>query len=419
MKKVISLILVLCTVLAPVSCTRSENVGNTTESSYTEPDSPSGSDATFFDKGDGSAASPYEISSAQQLAYLSDDVRGGNTYEGKYIKLVQDIDLEDYEWTPIGLGDNIFKGHFDGSLHTVSNLKITKLHVYEAKYAQSTKLDALAGLFGRCEDATIKNLTVEKATFSLQTPNELNRVFVGIVAGAVNTDTQSEISNIKVFDSSADISGSFYDVVFGGVSAYVNSSNATSLTTSKLQAEVSLSVENSNAHNFHLGGVVGEYINGAPDINCSNICSDFSVNMGDKNVEFDYCIGSVGYAFSVRGTCFDISNVFSVVRVFGNDLFMEPSIRTYPIYVHAIIGGQGIGHEAAIKETYGFKNLFGYSELNCKKDNSTITEKTLFERNKDDIYTEENCMGTAILPSHHGFAESVWNLTDLANPKLN
>ncbi len=65
-----------------------------------------------------------EISSATELAALAVAVKGGNHFEGKTIKLTQDIDLsESGNWNPIGYNlNNYFSGVFDGDFHTIYNL---------------------------------------------------------------------------------------------------------------------------------------------------------------------------------------------------------------------------------------------------------------------------------------------------------
>lgn len=44
----------------------------------------------------------YEISSADQLAGLSQLVNEGKSFKGKTVSLTDDIDLNNKEWTPIG-----------------------------------------------------------------------------------------------------------------------------------------------------------------------------------------------------------------------------------------------------------------------------------------------------------------------------
>ena len=82
--------------------------------------------------GDGDEEAPYQISTLSQLMGLSEDVANGNSYEGMYIELTQDIDLgglsiNNGSWNPIGwyqdeeeMKEEVvhgFKGNFDGREH--------------------------------------------------------------------------------------------------------------------------------------------------------------------------------------------------------------------------------------------------------------------------------------------------------------
>lgn len=121
-----------------------------------------------FGGGDGTAASPYLITSAQQLADLAYLVNNVVDFsEGQHYKLTKDITLNDIEFTtsgkpekdvesyqtftPIGhymtTNCKSFKGIFDGGGHTISGL-IPKMNDY-------------MGLFGACWNAIIKNLTIK------------------------------------------------------------------------------------------------------------------------------------------------------------------------------------------------------------------------------------------------------------------
>ena len=103
-----------------------------------------GSVATSFAGGTGTEADPFLISTAAQLAYFSQRVNSGTTYEGDYIKLTQDILLnemnaggtfvseEPTEFTCIGNNGSTtgnsggFMGTFDGNGNRVIGLYINQ-----------------------------------------------------------------------------------------------------------------------------------------------------------------------------------------------------------------------------------------------------------------------------------------------------
>ena len=84
-----------------------------------------GSIADSFSWGNGTQDTPYLISDGKELAYLAEQVRNGNAYEGQYFQITNDIDLGGRAWTPIGTNQNSFRGIVDGAGHTIANAKIT------------------------------------------------------------------------------------------------------------------------------------------------------------------------------------------------------------------------------------------------------------------------------------------------------
>ncbi len=108
-------------------------------------------------EGDGSSGAPYQIGTAEELAWFAAQVNGGNA--GIHARLTDDIVLNNTSgwqnwgtsapantWTPIGNSSNRFAGTFDGAGHTVSG-------VY-------TVGSGAAGFFGYVGVGTVKNVTV-------------------------------------------------------------------------------------------------------------------------------------------------------------------------------------------------------------------------------------------------------------------
>ena len=181
--------------------------------------------------GDGSKENPYIISNYAELCYFRDDVNAGNTYAGKYVVLTADIDLPN-TWTPIGAGDKIFMGNFDGNEHVISNLVIVGK-------------DSNVGLFGNTHNGEIKNLVVENAKVS----GDLN---VAVVAGYPYT---TKYTNITV-QGHVEVDGFAYVGGVGGKNAYANWSNITVNVdeTSYVKANSS---ENGKNYRTYVGGVIG------------------------------------------------------------------------------------------------------------------------------------------------------------------
>ena len=155
-------VLALCLVLTLVA-TFAPAMGLAATSS--EPEIWEGDVATEYDGGTGAKADPYQIATAEQLAFFAESVNGGEAYIGKNFVLTNDILLNDttnwklwnettglsQTWTPIGTETNPFKGNFDGEGFSVSGIYIS----------DSTLQNQ--GLFGYINGSTIQNLTVKES----------------------------------------------------------------------------------------------------------------------------------------------------------------------------------------------------------------------------------------------------------------
>lgn len=119
-----------------------------------------------FSGGNGTAADPFQISTADDLNVLSyvsdDDIMRSSAYVQ-----TADIDLTGVAFTPISTLDIPFTGTYDGGGHVISNLNV------------STE-GANAGLFGYLRDATVKNIDIQSATVNA------GANYAGAVAGVLN-----------------------------------------------------------------------------------------------------------------------------------------------------------------------------------------------------------------------------------------
>lgn len=130
--------------------------------------------------GAGTSASPYLITNADELAWLSQTSQSDNL-TGKYFQLENDIDLGGKEWLPIGSPTTQFKGKFDGKNHTVSNFICTE--------------SASAGLFGRLINATVKNVVIDNAVIvTIASESSFGGALAGYSQGSI-------VTNITVNDN--------------------------------------------------------------------------------------------------------------------------------------------------------------------------------------------------------------------------
>lgn len=115
-------------------------------------------------KGSGTASDPYQISSDYHLRLLAELINNPEDnpeYRNCYYIQTADIDLQNKQFTPIGIfygedgktltGDAVFSGNYNGNYHSIYNLNID----YEKKYT---------GLFGRISNleqrCSISNLNI-------------------------------------------------------------------------------------------------------------------------------------------------------------------------------------------------------------------------------------------------------------------
>ena len=67
----------------------------------------------------------FTLTTAEQLAGLAEIVNSGkDSFAGKTVKLDADMDLNNVNWTPIGVDSNKFVGTFIGTGYTISNLRV-------------------------------------------------------------------------------------------------------------------------------------------------------------------------------------------------------------------------------------------------------------------------------------------------------
>ncbi len=107
--------------------------------------------------GDGSEKNPYQIASAQNLAYLAGISNVNNeNFAGKYFVLTGNIDLSAHEWSPIAQ-ENAFAGYLNGR-----NNEITNLNVF-AKYSNVglfAKIGKFENVSARIENLALKNVNI-------------------------------------------------------------------------------------------------------------------------------------------------------------------------------------------------------------------------------------------------------------------
>ena len=216
--------------------------------------------------GEGTAESPYLIQNADDLKTLAQKVNSGTDYANTYFKQTADIDLENKEWTPIGIqvleeGSGLFrsknfKGTFDGDKHQITNLKRTR---------STTGSNDYVGLFGLLDGATIQNCNVT---------GEVNGYnYVGGIVGETGTNTK--IKNCS-FRGNVTATGEYVGGTTGAMASGCEVSGCF----------VTGTVKGVN----RIGGIAG---NGVGEIKNCYVLADVSA-------AGNYAGGIAGYAFALK-----------------------------------------------------------------------------------------------------------------------
>ena len=182
-------------------------------------------------KGEGTKESPYQITSAEELAWFRDTVNSGTT--DIHARLLQDIDLNNVSWEPIGTQEKPYNGTFDGNAYTISNFWL-------GDYSDSDPISE-KGLFGWIGlGGTIQDVVVKVDYMgSTYKPDNVNVIKCGLIA-AYNAGTIQRCSAIVYY--TFHVKGEF------GAIAYRNSGTIEDCLSAvgKLQSDI-LIPENASA----------------------------------------------------------------------------------------------------------------------------------------------------------------------------
>ena len=246
-KKILSLLLALCLVMALVPMTAfAEDAQNINVWD--------GSTAAAFAGGTGTAENPYQIANGAELAYLASSVNSGETYEDKYFVLTANINLNGLPWTPIansfsdalfgGTDYRIFAGNFDGKGYTISNVSIG---------SETTPFESdVFGLFG-ATGGKISNLNLD--TVSIHGVAKIASGYVVGIAGGLVGSSAGSIENCHVTGLAMDMSAPSN----GYAAAYWVGGLVGALDGAQLINECSVSGSiTEKAGKGSIGGLIGE-----------------------------------------------------------------------------------------------------------------------------------------------------------------
>ena len=304
-KKLLSLLLALCLVMALVPMT-----------AFAE--------GTSVDNWDGTAdtswytsapdASEYHITTAEQLAGMAKLVNEDTTnFINTTVYLDNDLDLSGHEWVSIGDGANTnhgsFQGIFNGQNHVIYNL-----YSHEGLGNGNNNDNNLYrnGLFGSIYKATVKNLGIENAEIVIPM-DDTSTYGKGIL---VDWMTNSNIENC--YTTGSITGGSYIEKYIGGIAGFLNGNNNFS------QCYSTATITGNYAGTYYeetggglqpmdcwdsLGGIVGASYTGNVTISDCWFGGEIVVNSIQAPVG-----GIIGYGESVQ-----IKNCLVATKEIGND----------------------------------------------------------------------------------------------------
>lgn len=206
----------------------------------------------------------YYISTAAQMKAFAALVNAGNGLSGKTVKLVEDIDLNNEEWTPVGQTGTsygataYFQGTFDGQNHTIKNLNISQtnsgdnyaaglfgfLDCGQTGSIKNIKVDGVSvtghhwtGVIAGYVSGTVENCHVTNATVvCTHANNDACGDKAGVIAGYINGD-QGTIKNCTASNSTVKASRDAGQIVGAAKETQVSGCTATNVSVSKVNDE--------------------------------------------------------------------------------------------------------------------------------------------------------------------------------------
>lgn len=285
-----------------------------------------GSIAEAFEGGTGTADDPYLIKTGAQLALLGknvNDLANPNTYEGMYFKLVSNIDMNKVQWTAIGSSKiNVFRGIFDGDGHTIYNMMCVPTD------PSDTTNYIYGGLFGRCEEAEIKNLTLEGGSVE---STKYAGAFVGMLVGGRVYNCVSRLDYVT-------------GVQVGGMVG-----RAEKGTTNVIEACINYGKVESvaSADNAFIGGIIGA---------AGNLTIRYCANFGEV-------IANVASKYSVAGGMIGIMGASSAPVEIDNCVDAG-KVAAY-VGGKSGVGAGGIAGKAAHVDFGSISNSFTLGTYSC------------------------------------------------------
>ena len=259
--------------------------------------------------GDGnSEGSAYQIRERAHLEWMADQIANhSTTFDGKFFKLTQNIDLGSTAWTPIGMEDGYtftkyFAGTFNGDGYTISGLHIPASVSGEDK-----------GLFGQVgQNGVIKNLGVVIAPEGICI-SDLRTIKAG---GIVGEAKQCTIENCYVTGGGIYCDGDFptwdaeFTILMGSIAGIAENTtiqNCYGTTDITLEFDNAVAYANLATTGIRIAGIVGSRWD--TDVTITNCWYSGELRAHAKTIDSSHC-----YAAGITNQASAISNCLVLSR---------------------------------------------------------------------------------------------------------
>ena len=352
----------------------------------------------IFQGGTGTESDPYQVKTAEQLSCFAKSVNNGTTYEGKFIKQIKNIKLNDnlndqatsgdlsnaHLWISAGYQDydsststsivRTFSGTYDGDNHIISGLYIT----------DNSAPNYQKGMFGHATNATFKNMVLSDVYMN-STYNTASLLGCGSVSLIVDNITTYGSANLGGYSAGviSRFEGSNSDNGYLKISNTTNNININANGSSsgiihsvsaKNTAEPNVILENVTNNGSLVviptpsGGVVGSIGGNIKIDNCHNT-GDFTFDSNRNGSMIGGIIGSAGGKITITnsGNSGDWSGMNEIAQSGGiigtlsgcSDLYAENVYNSGDLlYVNAYLEG-GVKPNGRSQSYVG--GLFGYA----------------------------------------------------------
>lgn len=249
-------------------------------------------------------AENYCIKNANDMEVFKNMVKEGNTFAGKRVKVVADIDLggskQNRNWEPIGIEGTSFSGTLEGNNHKISN-------IYNKEVSGNYQ-----GLFGVAQNATIQNIIIEGGQVQ-------GREFVGGIIG------NGKGTNIIDCENHAQIIAQKGNV--GGIVGRIEESGKVEQCTN--YGSVSSSGYINDVLDTFIGGIIGSSYNDIIITGC--------INQGNITSEYSATGGIIGAAFGDGNNSVNNCENKGTIQVTGKNINNDATLGGVLGY---IINGQ-------------------------------------------------------------------------------